>query len=167
MSTTKYVIPLWASASGSVRARRMPYCATWASVVHTFWPFTTNSSPSRSARVVSDARSLPAPGSLKSWHQISVPSSSPGRYRACCSSVPATISVGAAQPIPIGFIGRGASTARSSSSITSCSIADAPRPHGRGQCGATYPASASRRVKSAGKVPPGAASARNARTSAR
>ena len=66
MSTTKYVMPLWASAVGSVRARRMPYRATCASVVHTFWPLTTNSSPSRSARVVSDARSLPAPGSLNS-----------------------------------------------------------------------------------------------------
>ena len=38
-------------ASGSVRASRMPHCATCASVVHTFWPFTTYSSPSRVARV--------------------------------------------------------------------------------------------------------------------
>jgi hypothetical protein len=40
-------------------------------VVHTFCPFTTHSSPSRSARVDSPATSEPAPGSLKSWHQIS------------------------------------------------------------------------------------------------
>ena len=49
----------------------VPSVAVWASVVHTFWPFTTHSSPSRTARVASPATSDPAPGSLKSWHQIS------------------------------------------------------------------------------------------------
>ena len=44
-------MPRCASASGSVRASRMPNCATCASVVQTFWPFTTYSSPSRTARV--------------------------------------------------------------------------------------------------------------------
>ena len=43
----------------------------WASVVHTFWPLTIHSSPSRSARVARPATSDPAPGSLNSWHQIS------------------------------------------------------------------------------------------------
>ena len=43
----------------------------WASVVQTFCPFSIHSSPSRSARVESPATSEPAPGSLKSWHQIS------------------------------------------------------------------------------------------------
>ena len=33
---------------------------------HTFWPFTRQPSPSGVARVASDARSEPAPGSLKS-----------------------------------------------------------------------------------------------------
>ena len=36
-----------------------------------FWPSTIHSSPSRRARVCSDARSDPELGSLKSWHQIS------------------------------------------------------------------------------------------------
>ena len=58
-------------ASGSVRASSRPHLATWARVVHTFWPLTTHSSPSRSARVLSAARSEPAPGSLNIWHQIS------------------------------------------------------------------------------------------------
>ena len=40
-------------------------------MVHTFWPLTTHSSPSRTARVARLATSEPAPGSLKSWHQIS------------------------------------------------------------------------------------------------
>ncbi len=38
-------------------------------MVQTFWPVTTHSSPSSSARVASEARSEPAPGSLNSWHQ--------------------------------------------------------------------------------------------------
>ena len=45
----------------------------WARVFHTFWPFTTHSSPSRTARVPSPAKSEPEPGSLNSWHQRSSP----------------------------------------------------------------------------------------------
>jgi len=41
MSTTKYEIPRCCSAVGSVRASRIPYRATWAKVVQTFWPLTT------------------------------------------------------------------------------------------------------------------------------
>ena len=48
--------------SGSVRARRMPRSLKCAPEVHTFWPLTTHSSPSRSARVARPARSEPAPG---------------------------------------------------------------------------------------------------------
>ena len=48
-----------------------PTSARCASVVHTFWPLTTHSSPSRTARVARPATSEPAPGSLNSWHQIS------------------------------------------------------------------------------------------------
>ncbi len=54
-----------------MRASSIPNLANCAIVVHTFWPLTTHSSPSRTARVESDARSEPEPGSLKSWHQIS------------------------------------------------------------------------------------------------
>ena len=60
-------------ASGSVRATSMHHLASWASVVHTFWPVTTQSSPSLTALVFSDARSEPASGSEKPWHQISSP----------------------------------------------------------------------------------------------
>jgi hypothetical protein len=55
--------PLCLGASGLVRAMRMPIPEWWAPDVHTFWPLTTNSSPSRTARVCSDATSEPAPGS--------------------------------------------------------------------------------------------------------
>ena len=57
--------------SGSVRTSSRPHSATWAMLVQTFCPFTTHSSPSRTARVQSAATSDPAPGSLNIWHQIS------------------------------------------------------------------------------------------------
>ena len=63
--------PWCLGASGSVRATSMHHLAWWASVVHTFWPVTTHSSPSRTARVFSEARSEPDSGSEKPWHQIS------------------------------------------------------------------------------------------------
>ena len=57
----------------SVRATSIPYWLNWAIEVHTFWPLTIHSSPSRTARVPSEARSEPEPGSLKSWHHTSSP----------------------------------------------------------------------------------------------
>ena len=73
MSTRNAVIPLCLITSGLLRAMRSPMCALCASVVQTFCPLITHSSPSRSARVPSVATSDPAPGSEKSWHQISSP----------------------------------------------------------------------------------------------
>ena len=55
----------------------------------------------------------------------------PGSHCCCCSSVPATSNVGPAQPMPIGFSGRGDRSSRSASSIASCSAGrgvEAPRP---------------------------------------
>ena len=49
-------------ASGSVRATSMHHLASWASVVHTFWPVTTQSPLSLTALVFSDARSEPDVG---------------------------------------------------------------------------------------------------------
>ena len=63
--------PRCLAASPSVRASSMHHLAWWAIVVHTFWPVTTHSSPSRTAFVFSDARSEPDCGSEKPWHQIS------------------------------------------------------------------------------------------------
>ena len=73
----KYEMPSCFGASGSVRAMRIPNLENWASDVQIFWPLTTHSSPSRTA-VVRERRPgrSPAPGSLKSWHQISSPASS-------------------------------------------------------------------------------------------
>ena len=71
MSIRKYVRPLCFGASGSVRATSMHHFEYCAPDVHTFWPVTTHSSPSLTARVLSAARSEPASGSEKPWHQIS------------------------------------------------------------------------------------------------
>ena len=67
---------------------------------HTFWPLTTHSSPSRTARVESDARSEPAPGSLNSWHHTSSPVNSGRSSLRRSSSVPWVTIVGAARNRP-------------------------------------------------------------------
>ncbi len=75
----KYEMPVYFDVSVSVRAMRIPNLATIARDVQIFWPFTMNTSPSRTARVARLARSEPASGSLKSWHHISSPRSIGGR----------------------------------------------------------------------------------------
>ena len=56
-------IPRCLGASGSVRTRANIASAVCAADVQIFWPLITNSSPSRTARVDSEARSEPEPGS--------------------------------------------------------------------------------------------------------
>ncbi len=51
------------ASARSVRATNMRHLARCASVVQTFWPVTTQSSPSRTARVLSEARPEPESGS--------------------------------------------------------------------------------------------------------
>ena len=72
-------MPLRFGTSASVRASTTPQSDTCAQVVQTFCPDSRHSSPSRSARVASEARSEPAPGSLNSWHQRSELSTIRGR----------------------------------------------------------------------------------------
>src|SRR5581483_3237162 len=60
MPARKAVIPPW---PGAVRASRTQRAAYWARLVQTFCPLTTQSPTRGTARVASDARSLPAPGS--------------------------------------------------------------------------------------------------------
>ena len=69
MSTANAVMPACFFTSGSVRARHSPQSANWAYDVHTFWPDSRQPPSSRTARVDSEARSLPAPGSLNSWQK--------------------------------------------------------------------------------------------------
>ena len=73
--------------SGFVRASSMPQLERCATVVQTFWPFTIQSSPSRTARVARPATSEPALGSLNIWHQMSSPEKIRGSRRFFCSSL--------------------------------------------------------------------------------
>ena len=75
MSITNIVMPSCLGTSGLVRAMTAPRSAFCATDVQTFWPFTTQPSPSRMARVCRLATSEPAPGSEKSWHHTSSPRS--------------------------------------------------------------------------------------------
>ena len=61
--TSRNESPWWRVEPGSVRASTKIQAASWALEVHTFWPSTTHSSPSRRALVCTFARSEPAPGS--------------------------------------------------------------------------------------------------------
>ncbi len=88
MSIRKYVRPACLGTSQSVRATRMPMSAWSALVFHTFWPLTIQSSPSRTAVVLSPARSEPAVGSLNSWHQEISPVTVGRRNRSFTSSDP-------------------------------------------------------------------------------
>ncbi len=57
-------MPRCLGASASVRQASQIQSACWALLVKIFWPSMTQWSPSRTARVRSDARSVPASGSL-------------------------------------------------------------------------------------------------------
>ncbi len=127
-------MPLCCGTSGSVRARQMPQSARSATEVHTFWPVSFQPPSTFSARVRSEARSEPEPGSEKSWHQTSWPSRDGRTNRSRCSSVPWAMIVGRAQPA-ITMSGRSTSARASSWSITTCCTASAPSPAGAGQCG--------------------------------
>ena len=70
---------------------------------HVFCPLTTKSSPSSTAVVRSDARSEPASGSEKPWHQMSSPRSMRGRSVRFCSSVPCSMIAGAMFDRPSGL----------------------------------------------------------------
>ncbi|MCY1516579.1 hypothetical protein D9M68_512160 [compost metagenome] len=56
-------MPACFAAPGSVRTRQKIMSATCAVEVQIFWPLMTKSPPSSVARVCSEARSEPAPGS--------------------------------------------------------------------------------------------------------
>ena len=76
MSITNIVRPACRCEPGSVRATIAPKSAHCATLVHTFWPVSSQPASSATARVDSPATSDPAPGSENSWHQISSPRSS-------------------------------------------------------------------------------------------
>ena len=125
--------------SGSVRTSVKIQSPYWPSVVHVFWPLTTQSSPSRTAVVRSEARSEPASGSEKPCdHQMSRLAVA-GRKRSFCSCVPKWAMTG---PIIEALKASGIGTpARCISSCHRCrwrSVQSWP-PHSTGQCGTASP----------------------------
>jgi hypothetical protein len=144
MSTTRYEIPLCFGASASVRARQMPQRANCAYDVHTFWPLSSHPSPSRTAEVVSEARSLPAPGSLNSWHQISSAVRMRDSQRSFCAALPWASRVGPARLMPTRLTGCGAPARAYSALKIATSTGKAPRPpYSAGQWMPTQRAAAS------------------------
>jgi len=104
---------------------------------------TIQSSPSRTAVLRRPARSEPAEGSEKSWHQISSPESSLGTQRSFCRSVPWASSVGPHIPMPIPKISGGVlNFACSSLQITFCMGVAARPPYSLGHVMQAQPASA-------------------------
>ena len=119
---------MWRAEPGSVRHTTKHQSDWWASEVQTFWPVTTHSSPSSSARVATLARSLPALGSEYPWHHSSVPSTIRGRKRSCWASVPYWISVGPSSPSPRMLTRPGALAFTYSSLKITWWAMEAPRP---------------------------------------
>jgi hypothetical protein len=87
MGTMNTVSPRCLGTSQFVRARHSPQSDHQAPVVHTLEPLSTHSSPSRTAVVVTPARSDPFPGSERSCIQISSPRRIAGTWRCFWSSV--------------------------------------------------------------------------------
>ena len=80
---------------------------SWAPEVHTFCPLTTKWSSRSSALVVSEARSLPALGSLMPTHHVISPRERGRTKRSFCSSVPNSTMEAAQMERPWGLSDRG------------------------------------------------------------
>ncbi len=87
----------------SVRTNVSRKSASWAPEVHTFWPFTTKWSPSRTARVRREAKSDPALGSLIPSDAVFSPLSTGTAHWCFCSSDPNEISDAAMMFTPCGL----------------------------------------------------------------
>ena len=136
--------PLCRCASGSVRHSTYSQSAYMPNDIQVFWPSSTHSSPSRRARVRSDARSDPASGSLKPWPQNSRPAVIRGRNRRFCSSCRTSAGwarTGPTRDTPARY---GACARASSSFRTTSWYVGAPRPpYSAGQVRPSQPAAAS------------------------
>ena len=99
MSITIVVMPWCLGTSGLVRTVANPLPATWAPLVHTFWPLTSQPPSTRVALVLMPAASEPASGSLNSWHQMTSWVSADGTNRCTWSSVACWIRVRMTHPV--------------------------------------------------------------------
>src|SRR5581483_11324619 len=126
--TSSIEIPRWRGASRLVWHSTYSQSARCPKVVQTFCPSMTHSSPSSSARVVSEARSEPAPGSLKPCPHISSHAVMAGRNRCFCAGVPNSMRVGPNRSLPCTPTQYGASAAACSMWNRSSWRAVPPRP---------------------------------------
>src|SRR5436190_9062469 len=155
----------------------MHHFASCAKVVQTFCPLTRQPPFSRTAFVLSEARSEPDSGSENPWHQISSAERIGSRKRSFWSSLPWAITTGPPITSPSTFAGEGALERAISSLKMACSISDAPRPpYSFGHEMPAHPASCilrcqSRRKRNFGSSPsgsgPGWFSSSQVRTSSR
>ena len=129
------------SASGSVRQSTKIQSACCPRVVHAFWPLITQSSPSRTALVRSEARSEPASGSEKPWHHQMSRLAVAGRNFSFCSCDPKLAITG---PTMLALNASGSGTPAScisSCQMCRCSGVQSWPPHSTGQLGTARPAS--------------------------
>ena len=119
----------------------------------------------RHGPVVSEARSLPASGSLKSWHHSSSAERMRGRQRAFCSSVPWASRVGPTRLTPIRPTSSGA-RARASSSITT-KFSSGPRPRPPYSVGQVTPTQRSAARSACQRRPKATSSARSSKRGGR
>src|SRR5216684_6358837 len=136
-------MPLWRGPP-PVRASRIAWAASWARLVQIFWPWIRQPPVTLVALVRNDARSDPASGSEKSWHQISSPVRIGRRKRRLAACDPKWAMVGPAKSSPI-VLSRSGAPARSHSSPKIARIGSSSPcpPYSRGQVSPAYPASKS------------------------
>ena len=106
----------------------MPMSASFAPEVHTFWPLTTQSPPSRTAVVRRPARSEPAPGSLYNKHIPTSSSKSLRKYNDFISSLPYDNSV-PAHKFDLSCPGPGTPAVRNTFSTSVAASSSNPRPN--------------------------------------
>ena len=81
-------MPWYGDTSGSVTAITMTNAAVFAFEEKNFHPFSTHSSPSRTARVLNWVGSAPPSGSVIEKQENTSPSSSGRRYFSFCAAEP-------------------------------------------------------------------------------
>jgi hypothetical protein len=129
-------------------------------VIQRFTPFSTQWSPSRTARVVIDTASLPASGSDRQYENMASPAATGGRYLRLTSSLAASSS-GMVPSLLTAGIRLDEAQARATSSITiAVASASAPAPpYSAGMCGAWKSEERSASYEALGNSPLSSASA--------
>src|ERR1700691_580450 len=140
MSNRMKLMPSCLGAFGSVRTRQKIQSALSAYEVQIFEPLTRNWSPLSSARVCSEARSEPEPGSEYPWHHRISPRAIFGRCSRFCSSDPYFSSAGPSIQMPKLSSGERQLSARISwRRILASSRVSPPPPYSRGHSGTVHP----------------------------